>query len=396
MPGSKSAKNISHLCNEHPELDEPGNCSTRRNMNSKVPEVTIHQLSPAFIHADAISNQAAYIRATLREWGYKSQVYAQFCDASMSEPGLSHTLLSGTRNDILIYHYAIGSPLNKVVRNWPGRLVIYYHNITPAHFLQDYNPEMALVLEQGRRELAGFKQAHYALAASEYNKQELLELGYQDVEVLPYSIYFDDLLKSAHSPAGCRITQEYDQDGWVNILFVGRIVPNKRQDDLIRAFHYYHAYINPRSRLFLVGATNNAPSYHLELELLAAMHGLEDVFFTGPVGLQEGLGSYFRAADVFLCLSEHEGFCVPLLEAMSFDVPVIAYRATGVPYTMGDAGIMIKEKRYEVIGELIDLIVNDSDLRDQIVAKQRERLKDFAPQAITDQLRAHITKIVNL
>jgi glycosyltransferase involved in cell wall biosynthesis len=126
------------------------------------------------------------------------------------------------------------------------------------------------------------------------------------------------------------------------------------------------------------------------------MHGLDDVFFTGPVGLQEGLGGYFRAADVFLCLSEHEGFCVPLLEAMFFDIPVIAYRATGVPYTLGEAGILVTRKRYDVIGELIDLVTTDADLRRQIVTKQRNRLNDFAPEIITELLRKQISKIVGL
>lgn len=359
-------------------------------------KTAIHQITPAFSYADAISNQIDYIRTMLREWGYESHIYAQFSDERVAERALDYTLCKGTRNDILIYHYSIGSAVHEVVRQWPGRVIVYYHNITPAHFVEEYNPGMVRVLVEGREKLAEFKDADFALAASEYNKQELLELGYQNVEVLPYSVYFDDLLRSANSPAGLKVIEAYDREDWINILFVGRIVPNKRQDDLIHAFSYYHECINPRSRLFLVGGTNNAPNYHLELELLTAMHGLDDVFFTGPVGLQEGLGGYFRAADVFLCLSEHEGFCVPLLEAMFFDIPVIAYRATGVPYTLGEAGILVTRKRYDVIGELIDLVTTDAALRRQIVTKQRNRLNDFAPEIITELLRKQISKIVGL
>lgn len=365
-------------------------------MSGQPAKITIHQIAPAFVYADAISNQIAFIRAMLRKWGYESQVYAEICDSRMPEPAVDYTLCTGTQNDILIYHYSIGTPVTGFARQWPGKLVLYYHNITPGHFLQEYNPEMVPLLVQGRQELAYFKDTNFALAASEYNKQELLELGYGNVEVLPYSIYFDDLIKSADSPAGQAIKEKYDQDGWVNILFVGRIVPNKRQDDLIRTFRYYHDYINPRSRLFLVGVASNAPSYQLELELLAGIYGLDQVLFTGPVGLQEGLGGYFRAADVFVCMSEHEGFCIPLLEAMSFDIPVIAYHAAGVPYTMGDSGILVTQKQYDVIGELIDLLVNDARLRRQVITKQRERLNDFAPEIITEQFRTQIKKIASL
>ncbi len=359
-------------------------------------KIAIHQIMPGFLYGDALGNQAAYIRALLREWGYKSQVYAQFRDNRIADPGLDYIRCAGRPQDILIYHYSIGSPLTDFVRQWPGKLVIYYHNITPAHFFQDYNPEMAKLLAQGRRELKQFKNAPLALAASKYNQQELLELGYRHVEVVPYFIYFDELLKSADSPAGREIVERYAGDGWVNILFVGRIVPNKRQDDLIRAFDYYHHQVNARSRLLLVGSDANAPGYRVELEMIASVLGLDEVHLTGPVGLKEGLGGYFRAADVFLCLSEHEGFCVPLLEAMRFDVPVIAYRATGVPYTMGNAGILIAQKRYDVIGELIDLLVSDPHLRHQVITQQRRRLNDFAPEITAKILQTQIKNMIAL
>ncbi|MFQ5611935.1 MAG: glycosyltransferase family 4 protein [Anaerolineae bacterium] len=359
-------------------------------------KIAIHQIMPGFLYGDALGNQAAYIRNLLREWGYRSQVYAQFRDNRRADPGLDFTRCTGQPDDVLIYHYSIGSPLTGFVRGWPGKLVVYYHNVTPAHFLRDYNPEMADLLAQGRQELADFKDVPFALAASEYNREEMLELGYRRVEVVPYFIYFDELLESADSLAGREIAERYAAGGWVNLLFVGRIVPNKRQDDLIRAFNYYHRRVNPRSRLLLVGSDGNAPGYRVELEVLAGSLGLEEVHLTGPVGLKEGLGGYFRAADVFLSMSEHEGFCVPLLEAMRFDTPVVAYRAAGVPYALGQAGVLVTEKRYDVVGELIDLLVNDPGLRQQVISGQRRRLQDFAPEATARTLRSQIEKMLAL
>ncbi|HNT74068.1 MAG TPA: glycosyltransferase [Anaerolineae bacterium] len=353
----------------------------------------IHQIMPGFLYGDALGNQAARIRDLLRAWGYESQIYAQFRDQRWADPGIDYQRYQGHADTVLVYHYSIASPLTEFVRHLPDRLVVYYHNVTPAEFLHGYNPEFAALLGQGREELPLLKSAPYALAASDYNRDELLALGFQNVQVLPYFVYLDELLASADSPAGQDIVKRY-ADGWVNWLFVGRLVPNKRQDDLIRAFNYYHRLVNPHSRLFLVGSDINAPGYRLELEIMAEAFGLSaNVHLTGPVGLREGLGGYYRSATGFLCLSEHEGFCVPLLEAMAFDVPILAFKATGVPYTLGEAGLLIARKRYDIIGELMESVAHDGAVRRVLVARQRERLTAFAPQRVEASLREYIDSL---
>jgi len=345
----------------------------------------IHQIMPGFLSGDAVGNQAFRIRELLRAWGYESQVYAQFRDTRLSDPGVDYKHYRPSPDNLLIYHHSIGSPIADFVRGLPDRVVMYYHNITPAHFLRDVNPGMADLLEQGRRELDYFRDAPLALAASDYNRQELLALGIHQVEVLPYFVYLDELVTSAEQSAGQAVVSKFKSDDWVNILFVGRIVPNKKQDDLIRAFRYYHQLVNPLSRLLLVGSDVNAPGYQLQLETMTAALDLAEVHFVGPVGLREGLGGYFRAADVFLCLSEHEGFCIPLLEAMRFDVPVMAFNATGVPYALGGAGIVLNQKRYDVIAERVDLLARDEVLRRRVIARQRERLVELAPERVAEQ-----------
>lgn len=348
----------------------------------------VHQIMPGCLYGDAIGNQAVRMRDLLREWGFDSQIYAEHRDTRWDDPGLDYRRYRGSSDTLLIYHYSLASELTDFVKQLPDQLVVYYHNVTPAHFLAGYNPELAASLRHGREQLASLRDAHYAIAASDYNRQEMLDIGFEQISVLPYFIYFDELLASAESKGGREVVARYGSDECVNLLFVGRIVPNKRQDDLIRMFGYYHRLVNPNSRLFLVGSDANAPGYRMELEILAEDLGLKEaVIFTGPVGLDQGLGGYFRAASVFVCLSEHEGFCVPLLEAMAFDLPVLAYKAAGVPYTLGYAGLMVNEKRYDVMGELVDLLASDSALRQRVVQQQRLRLRDFSPEHTTKIFR---------
>jgi len=353
----------------------------------------IHQIMPGFLYGDALGNQAVRIRELLRSWGYRSQVYAQFRDRRLDDPGLDYRRYRDDPGDVLIFHYSIGSPVTGFVRKLAARVVPYYHNVTPPGYLRGYNEPLADLLEQGRQELALFREAPFALAASEYNRQEMLALGFRQVEVLPYFITFDRLRASTEGPAGQAITARYD-DGAVNLLFVGRLVPNKRQDDLIRAFHAYHRLINPNSRLLLVGSDANAPGYRLELEAMAEALGLaEQVHLPGAVGPREGLGGYYRAADLFLSMSEHEGFCIPLLEAMAFDVPVLAYRATGVPYAMGNAGVQVNTKRYDLLAELIHLLVTNENLRPTLLAGQHRRLADLSPEQVTAKLRVCVQMV---
>lgn len=353
----------------------------------------IHQIMPGFLYGDAVGNQAVRIRQLLRGWGYRSQVYAQFRDNRLDDPGLDYHRYQDDPGDVLIFHYSIGSPVTEFVRGLSAPVVPYYHNVTPPGYLRGYNEPLADLLEQGRRELALLRDAPLALAASEYNRQEMLALGFKRVEVLPYLITFDWLRASAEGPAGQAIADRFD-DGAINLLFVGRLVPNKRQDDLIRAFHAYHRLVNPHSRLLLVGSEANAPGYRLELESLAQAFELAGhVHLVGAAGPREGLGGYYRAADLFLCLSEHEGFCIPLLEAMAFDVPVVAYRAAGVPYALGGAGVLVNQKRYDLLAELVDLLVRDGGQRRRLLAGQRRRLEVLAPARVEEKLGACIAQM---
>jgi glycosyltransferase involved in cell wall biosynthesis len=178
------------------------------------------------------------------------------------------------------------------------------------------------------------------------------------------------------------------------IIFVGRPVPNKRQDDIIRVFaHYRHAFA-ANARLVLVGGSNETNQYEEELRQLVQTLDLDgEVTFTGHVSDQQ-LVAYYRVADAFLSMSEHEGFGVPLLEAMYFDIPVIAYAAAAIPYTMGRAGIVVREKNMLQIAERLHHVIEDLDFRAEILAGQRRRLRDFAPSKVQAMLRLYLDEFI--
>ncbi len=335
----------------------------------------IHQIAPTFAYGDAIGNQMSYIREFLRRRGIESQIYVQSLDPRLADPGRLYTEYQSHPDNVLIYHYSTGSSLTDFVLRLPDQIVLYYHNVTPSEFFEKYDPAYAAMLDHGRQEVALFRNQPLAWAGSEYNRQDLLNIGFHNVIVVPYFLDFDALLAAAETPEGHETTAHYT-DGWVNVLFVGRLAPNKRQDDLIRAFTYYHRLINRRSRLILVGSDANLPAYRFELEMLAERLAPGCVHMPGTVSLQ-ALSGYYRAATVFVSMSEHEGFGIPLLEAMAFDTPVIAFAAAAVPETLGCAGVLVKHKRYDVIGELIALLAEDEILRRHIIRMQRQRLVEI-------------------
>ena len=192
-----------------------------------------------------------------------------------------------------------------------------------------------------------------ALGDSEYNRAELEQLGFPETAVLPVVPDFSHLAgRPNYMQAGA-----FDDD-WVNLLFVGRMIPNKRIEDVVRAFHAYKRWFNPRSRLLLVGSHGGFERYLAMLHDFIARIGAADVHVLGHVTNEE-LTAYYEVADAFVCASEHEGFCVPLMEAFHMGVPVLAYAATAVPATMDGGGILYHHKDPLEIAALVDAVVTD-------------------------------------
>jgi glycosyltransferase involved in cell wall biosynthesis len=264
--------------------------------------------------------------------------------------------------------------------------VAIYHNITPAPFFLGFHPHLAGLCHHGRRELAAFApRTELALGDSEYNRRELEAAGFHKTGVLP--IVLD--LGLFDRPASPVVRRLYD-DGRTNILFVGRIIPNKRIEDLVRVFAAYQRWVDPRSRLLLVGDHRGFERYFDRLRELVSELRLDEVVFTGQVDDDE-LYAYYRDADVFLCLSEHEGFCVPLQEAMHFGVPVVALDAGAVRETLHGGGVLLSDKRPAEVAELLGRLRQDEGLRREVLATQERamskvRATDFG-SLLLDRLR---------
>ncbi len=335
----------------------------------------VDQLLPAYHRGDAIGDEASHMRDALRRRGFVSEIYCLSCDPGLeaeSRPFAEYPVPAAS--DAAILHFALPSPLTQSLAALPCRKVIVYHNITPARFFADYSPEMSRVCEIGRRELAGLAASvDLALADSEFNRGELRDLGFRRSEVFPLFVDFPRY-ERPHS----RFVHDLFKDGRVNILFVGRIVPNKRIENLIKVAFYFKKYISPLVRLIVVGKTASLPAYYQSLARLADEFYLkpEEMHFAGHIP-EEEMFALYRASDVFLSLSEHEGFCLPLIESMVFDLPIIALNSTAVPFTLDGAGIMINDGRIEAVAELTALVARDARLREAVLQSQRRRLAAY-------------------
>lgn len=335
----------------------------------------IDQWVPAFHRGDAIGDEARHLRDFFRRQGFNSDIYCLDRDEGLEEESrLFSEFKPGEKKDIVILHYALPSPLSYELIRLPSQRVIIHHNVTSPEFFVGFSEEMVRIASLGKRELRQLAPfVDLGLADSEFNRQELESLGFPRTAVFPLFVNFERYLK----PANPFIYKVY-RDGRTNILFVGRIVPNKKIEDLIKVTFYFKKYISPLVRLIVVGKTTSLPKYYESLVRLVDDFYLqpEEVLFTGHVS-DEDMFAYYQVADVFVSLSEHEGFCLPLLESMIFNVPVIAYAAGAVASTLDGAGVLLKEKRVAEIAELVEILSHNDNLRDKIINGQRERLERF-------------------
>ena len=353
----------------------------------------IHQLVAGYNRGDAISNEAVVFRDVFRKWGFASEIYSEGRriprDLRTDAYDVSACRTACKEDDIVFLHLSIGSIVNDVFPELPGKKVILYHNITPPEFLAGAQEEIARNLGWGREQaerLAG--SSTVTMADSAYNARDLENMGHRDVSVLPLLLNFDQLrLKPDRG-----VLRAYNDD-LVNILFVGRCVPNKRIEDLIHAFYYFQKFVEPRSRLIHVGSFAGLERYHALL--LTQINNLElnDVDLIGSTR-QEELLAYYQLADLFLCMSEHEGFCIPLIESMALDVPVLAYAAAAIPDTLDGAGVLFNDKQFDLVAEMMGRLTKDGGLREQVLRGQRERIARYTGRNLEAELREHLAPVL--
>lgn len=352
-------------------------------------ERVLHQFTEGAYIGDAVSDQAFAIRRWLRELGFVSDIYAERIQTELEdEVRPAESYRPRPVESCVIHHHAVGSLIAQRLEKLGVPQILIYHNITPPEFYESTDPALADGLRRGRRQLREMRpRTLLGLGDSAYNQQELVEMGYDPTGVLP--IFLDESHYS--QPINEALAAECNAVRPV-VLFVGRFAPNKRQEDLIKLL-YYLRRIQPAARLVLVGNTDNR-EYVNWLSSLARDLGLDPatVRVTGHV-THEDMLTYYRCADVYVSMSEHEGFGKPLIESMMCGLPVVAYTSSAVPYTMGEAGILFDKKDYEGLAELINMLVTDESLRRRVVARQAERARAFVELPVRRQFENYLRQL---
>ena len=342
--------------------------------------IRIDQVLATLGYGDAIGHEVLGIQRVLRAAGYESEIFVETADYRLEPLTLDYRQLIDFSHpdNLLLHHFSLGSKASRTAFALPDRMALIYHNITPPEYFVGVHRTLARQCFRGRRELRAYAaRCDMALGDSEFNRQDLEALGFPRTGVLPVVPDFSHL----DLPPNSMVARQFDDD-WTNVLFVGRVIANKKIEDLVRFFHAYHTFFNPRSRLLIVGAQSGFERYLASIDELSATLGASHVHFTGHVPDEE-LVAFYDVADLFLCASEHEGFCVPIVEAFYKQVPVLAYAATAVPSTMDGAGVLFDDKDPMHVAALMDAIVSNASLQDAIVDAQlaavgRLRAKDFA------------------
>lgn len=357
----------------------------------------VDQLLPVLGDHDAIGAHALAVRRALRAAGYQSELYAGVVAPGLA--GQARPWLDGPgRPDpgrVVIYHASTHAPLAGWLlrRARRGeRIVVDYHNITPPVFFRRWLPEAAGEMAAAREELAELAPlAELALADSAFNAAELAGLGYRSPAVSPLLVD----LQAYHCQPDQAILARLDRQrsrGGAAWLFVGRIAPNKCQHDVIAAFAVHRRLFDPRARLCLVGGVT-APAYLAALRRMVDALDVEAAveIVAGVTGAE--LTARYLGSDVLVCMSEHEGFCVPLLEAMELGLPIVAHPAAAVPETVGDAAVLVADKDPLVVATAVADLLGDARRRAAIVGAGRARAQRFGLATTSAELLGHLRRL---
>jgi glycosyltransferase involved in cell wall biosynthesis len=348
----------------------------------------IDQLLAGFADGDAISQEARILQLSLRSLGFESDIYAP---VETTSPAIAHqarpvTEYLKTPRDTVIFHYSIASEAsNCFMAGSNCRRIVRYHNITPDHFMHGFDDAVAQQLQASRKQLQEIaSQGDDIWAVSEFNATELKNLGFSHVKAVP--LFFNP---TAMDIAPAPHTLNKLGNGLTNILFVGRMAPNKCVEELLLAFGWYHRTLNTQSRLVLVGSEWSCPRYFAMLRALANRLDLPNVSFEGFVS-DAGLAACYKMASIFVCPSRHEGYCLPLVEAMCHNVPVVARNNGGMPEALGGTGILYESNDPRELAALMDHAIRDTNLREDILKAQALRLSTLRNRDIAAELREHL------
>jgi len=345
----------------------------------------IHQLVHTLSYGDAISGEVLGLQRCLREQGRESTIYA--INVHPKYKGLAEDYRNFPKDFTgeVVLHYSLGSPLNDLYRSLNGAVRgLVYHNLTPARWFAGVNPRITEDIERGMRELPDLcRMTDRLIADSPFNAGELSQLGFEaSVLELPIDP------KRWEEPANPGIASMLQAQPGIHVLHVGRLAPNKCVEDIIKSFYFLHYHVNRNSWLWLVGIDIDTELYSFALKRLARELEVEQaVRFVGPMADAE-VRALYENASVYMCMSEHEGFCLPLVEAMHFGLPVVAYASSAVPDTLGGAGVLVHEKRHAELGELLAEVATNAPLKSQLVQRGKERVLSLSYEKFAAQVAA--------
>ena len=353
----------------------------------------IIQIVSSLNYGDAVGNDVIAIQDMLKNNGFVTGIFTNNIHPKI-ELGIAYKIEKMPKlkeNDIVLYHFASEDPLSELIKTLPCKVILRYHNITPPEFFKGFDSRAEKNTRIGLKQIKELKDyIDYGMVVSEFNKQDLIKMGYTcPINVVPIIIKFEDYEQKPDQ----EIIKKYS-DGITNLLFVGRIAPNKKFEDIISCFAEYKKQCDATARLFLVGNYSEDDKYYQFLQWHIKKLGVDDVIFSGHIPFTSIL-AYYSIADIFLCMSEHEGFCVPLVEAMYFQVPIIAYDSTAIASTLGGSGVLVKEKDYVLISNEINKIRNNKIYERGIILAQCNRLEKFSNEQIKNNIRNNIKYLLD-
>jgi glycosyltransferase involved in cell wall biosynthesis len=333
--------------------------------------VRVDQIIPSLASRDAIGVHTRTLTHALREAGIDSTIYHGNCTPDMESVPLVE-LGRFTKDRWLLYQSSIGSPVYDILATRDEPKLVNYHNITPMELLAPWEPSVGYEVSLGRTQMARLApESRLAVADSAYNESELTDVGYRETAVVPLLI---DMTSTGEEPDPEVLARlgEAKARGGADFLFVGKVSPHKAPHDLVKMLAVYRRLYDPHARLHLVGSPLGE-RYGPALAAFVAELGLQGaVSVTGSL-TPGGLEAYYQSADVFVCASDHEGFCVPIVEAMAHGLPVVAYATTAIPETVGDAGILLPDKDPARFAVAVHRVVEDAALRALLLERAAAR-----------------------
>jgi L-malate glycosyltransferase len=343
----------------------------------------VHQFLASAVPGDAVTDQAFAWRTVLRWWGNRSEIYAEHV-----HPALAGQVRSLGRNrllegDAVVLHYAVWTQALERFLEAPGPRVLCYHNVTPGDLLREHNPGLADLCDQARAALPQLRgQCAAVVADSEFNASDLLASGIEEAATVPLLLNLPTR------------TRRRDGGPAPVILSLGRLAPNKRVEDTLKAFALYQRYHSQGATLVHVGPYHEFEGYRRELEHLAQRLDVRGVRFTGRISRGER-DAWYRRADAYICSSIHEGFCAPVVEAIANGVPVVARAAGAVPETLGAAGILLDDDEPALYAEALHELVSSQTTRAALARAADRRLAELAPASVAHRLRTALAPVLN-